>query len=228
MATEKQRADLEKRIREYRKKNLKKSDYNESATRIYVNEFLQDVLGYTFDEEIKTEYAIKGEYADYVIQLKRKKNFVVEVKAMSIDLSEKHLRQAQNYAANEGIDWILLFNGQQIQLYRLLFTKPIRNQLVLDLDLGDITQMRVASEQLLPLTKHAVEKGELEEFWKRVDALKPVSLLKTIYTQDVIRAIRLKVKKQSGISFTQDEVLTAIHDLIHGGCMEAVKPKTLK
>ena len=62
MATEKQRATLEKWIREYRKKNLKKSDYNESATRIYVNEFLQDVLGYTFDEEIKTEYAIKGEY----------------------------------------------------------------------------------------------------------------------------------------------------------------------
>lgn len=228
MATEKQRADLEKRIREYRKKNLKKSDYNESATRIYVNEFLQDVLGYIFDDEIKTEYAIKGEYADYVIQLKRKKNFVVEVKAMSIDLSEKHLRQAQNYAANEGIEWILLFNGRQIQLYRLLFTKPIRNQLIVDLDLGDITQMRQASEQLLPLTKHAVERGELEEYWKRVDALTPASLLKTIYTEDVIRAIRLKVKKQSGIGFSQEEILGAVHQLILTGCLEAVKPKRLK
>lgn len=228
MATENQRAQLEKRIREYRKKNLKKSDYNESATRIYVNEFLQDVLGYTFDEEIKTEYAIKGEYADYVIQLKRKKNFVVEVKAMSIDLSEKHLRQAQNYAANEGIDWILLFNGRQIQLYRLLFTKPIRNQLIVDLDLGDISQMRKASEQLLPLTKHAVERGELEDYWRRVDALTPTSLLKTIYTEDVIRAIRLKVKKQSGISFSQEEILEAVHQLILVGCMEAIKPKHLK
>jgi hypothetical protein len=228
MATENQRAQLEKRIREYRKKNLKKSDYNESATRIYVNEFLQDVLGYTFDEEIKTEYAIKGEYADYVIQLKRKKNFVVEVKAMSIDLNEKHLRQAQNYAANEGIEWIMLFNGRQIQLYRLLFTKPIRNQLIVDLDLGDISQMRKASEQLLPLTKHAVERGELEDYWRRVDALTPTSLLKTIYTEDVIRAIRLKVKKQSGISFGQEEILEAVHQLILVGCMEAIKPKHLK
>jgi hypothetical protein len=228
MATENQRAQLEKRIREYRKKNLKKSDYNESATRIYVNEFLQDVLGYTFDEEIKTEYAIKGEYADYVIQLKRKKNFVVEVKAMSIDLNEKHLRQAQNYAANEGIEWIMLFNGRQIQLYRLLFTKPIRNQLIVDLDLGDISQMRKASEQLLPLTKHAVERGELEDYWRRVDALTPTSLLKTIYTEDVIRAIRLKVKKQSGISFSQEEILEAVHQLILVGCMEAIKPKHLK
>ncbi|MBP9852596.1 MAG: hypothetical protein QG629_850 [Patescibacteria group bacterium] len=228
MATEHQRVQLEKRLREYRKKNLKKSDYNESATRIYVNEFLQNVLGYTFDEEIKTEYAIKGEYADYVIQLKRKKNFVVEVKAMSIDLNEKHLRQAQNYAANEGIDWIVLFNGRQLQLYRLLFTKPIRNQLVIDLDLGDLAQMRKASEQLLALTKHGVERDELENYWKRVDALTPASLLKTIYTEDVIRAVRLKVKKQSGISFNQDEILDAVHDLILTGCLEAVRPRHLK
>lgn len=122
----------------------------------------------------------------------------------------------------------MLFNGRQIQLYRLLFTKPIRNQLIVDLDLGDISQMRKASEQLLPLTKHAVERGELEDYWRRVDALTPTSLLKTIYTEDVIRAIRLKVKKQSGISFSQEEILEAVHQLILVGCMEAIKPKHLK
>jgi len=70
MATEHQRAQLEKQLREYRKKYLgknKPTDMNESGTRISVNEFLQDVLGYVFGDEIKTEYAIKGEYADYVI-----------------------------------------------------------------------------------------------------------------------------------------------------------------
>ena len=133
MATEHQRAQLEKQLREYRKKYLgknKPTDMNESGTRISVNEFLQDVLGYAFGDEIKTEYAIKGEYADYVIQLKRKKHFVVEVKAMEIDLNERHLRQALAYASNEGIDWILLFNGRQVQLYRVIFGKPIRTHLV--------------------------------------------------------------------------------------------------
>lgn len=45
---------------------------NESATRIMVNYFLTDVLQYLELEDIKTEYAIRGEYADYVIQIKRK------------------------------------------------------------------------------------------------------------------------------------------------------------
>ena len=124
MSTEHQRMQLEKHLREYRKKYLGKghaTDMNESGTRISVNEFLQDVLGYTFGDEIKTEYAIKGEYADYVVQLKRKKHFIVEVKAMEIDLSDKHLRQAMTYASNEGIEWIMLFNGRQIQFYRVIF-----------------------------------------------------------------------------------------------------------
>ena len=231
MATEHQRANLEKQLREYRKKYLgkgKASDMNEAGTRIGVNEFLQDVLGYSFGDEIKTEYAIKGEYADYVIQLKRKKHFVVEVKAMEIDLSERHLRQAMAYASNEGIDWILLFNGRQIQLYRVIFAKPMSNHLVFNYDLSDLSVMKAASNDLISLAKKSVEKGELEVYWKRHDALTTDSLIKTIYTEDVIKAIRLKVKKQSGISFDQADVLNAVHELIVRECRFAVKPRNLK
>ena len=99
MATTHQRELLEKNLREYRKKWLGKSkgkSLNEADTRICVNDLLTSVLGYQMHEEIKTEYAIRGQYADYVIQLKRKKQFVVEVKAMEIDISAKHLLQASH------------------------------------------------------------------------------------------------------------------------------------
>lgn len=231
MATENQRAQLEKRLREYRKKYLTKKqnlDVNESATRIMVNYFLTDVLQYLELEEIKTEYSIRGEYADYVIQLKRKKHFVIEVKSIELDLNERHMRQSLQYAANEGIDWVLLFNGKQIQLYRVIFGKPLTNKKVFDIDLADLTQMRKASEELVALTKPAVLKGELEAHWKRFDALTPASLVKTIYSADVINSIRLKVKKQSGINFDNAVVLDAVHNLITHECKEAVKPRTLK
>lgn len=230
MATEHQRAQLEKRLREYRKKYLTKKqnmDVNESATRIMVNYFLTEVLQYEELEDIKTEYAIRGEYADYVIQLKRKKHFVVEVKSIELDLNERHLRQSLAYAANEGIDWILLFNGRQIQLYRVIFAKPITVHQIFNLDLRDLTVMRKASEHIVNLMKNSIVKNDLETYWKRFDALTPESLIKTIYTSDVINAVRLKVKKQSGINFDNQEVLDAVHRLVINGC-EAVKPKTLK
>ncbi len=35
-----------------------------------INSFLTDILNYLSIEEVKTEYMIKGTYADYVVQLK--------------------------------------------------------------------------------------------------------------------------------------------------------------
>jgi hypothetical protein len=231
MATEHQRAQLEKQLREYRKKYLgkgKSTEMNESGTRIGVNEFLQDVLGYAFGDEIKTEYAIKGEYADYIVQLKRKKHFVVEVKAMEIDLSERHLRQAMAYASNEGIDWIMLTNGRQVQLYRVIFGKPMTNHLIFSHDLADLTVMKKAANDLINISRRAVEKGELEQYWQRFDALTPASLIKTIYTQDVIGAIRRKVKKQSGITFSDSDVLDAVHQLVLRENTDAMRPRHLR
>lgn len=230
MATEHQRAQLEKRLREYRKKYLTKKqnlDVNESATRIMVNYFLTEVLQYQELEDIKTEYAIRGEYADYVIQLKRKKHFVVEVKSIELDLNERHLRQSLSYAANEGIDWILLFNGRQIQLYRVIFAKPLSVHAVFDLDLRELSVMRRASEQLVNLMKSSILKNDLEVYWKRFDALTPDGLAKTVYTHDVINAVRLKLRKTSGINFDNQEVLEAVSELLQHGC-EVHAPRNLK
>ena len=106
MPTATQIKSLEKKLKEYKRRFLAKrnNELDEASTRIMINYFLMDVLGYTEFEEIKTEHRVSGEYADYVIQLGRKKHFIIEVKSVSLDLSDKHLRQAVNYAANEGID----------------------------------------------------------------------------------------------------------------------------
>lgn len=106
-------------IKDYKKRYLTKTigDLDESGTRIMINTFLTSILGYQELEEIKTEYMIKGTYADYIVQIDGKRHFLVEVKAFSLELSDKHLRQAINYGANEGIEWAILTNGRQFQLY---------------------------------------------------------------------------------------------------------------
>jgi len=231
MATEYQIKQLEKSLREYRKKYLTRKqnlELDESATRLMVNSFLTDVLGYTELEDIKTEYNIRGEYADYVIQLARKKHIVIEVKSIQIDLNDRHLRQSLNYAANEGIDWTLLFNGRQIKLYKVIFGKPISHHEVFSHDFTNLSTIVKASQDIINISKKCVEKGELEVYWKRFDALTPSSLIKTIYTEDVIKAVRLKVKKVSGINFDLSDVYEAVHELISREQPNITKPKNLK
>jgi len=216
MATENQLRTLREQLKVYKRKYLRKefTALNEADTRIMTNSFLTEILGYRELEEIKTEYRIKSEYADYVIQLKRKKHFVVEVKSIELDLNEKHLRQSLSYAANEGIDWILLLNGREIQLYRVNFGKPISTTLIFKIDFMNSEDLKKAPELLWNLTKRAIEKGELETFWKRTNALEPVNLAKLVYSEEIVKRLRNDLKEQTGIYFQIEDVAASLAQII--------------
>jgi hypothetical protein len=226
MSLEKEKNKLYKSLSDYKKRYLKErySELDESATRLMVNSFLIDVLGYVELEEIRTEYRIKGEYADYVIQLAKKKHFIVEVKAIQIDLTENHLRQALNYAANEGVDWVLLTNGRQIQLHKVIFAKPIDNKRVFNFNLTDPKELRKSVEFLVYLTKKAVIKNELDKFWKRFSALEYNNLSKNLYSIEVVRFLKRTLKKNTGLLFNDDDILDSINKIITTK-IESIKPK---
>jgi predicted type IV restriction endonuclease len=226
MATENQLSTLKDGLKDYKRRYLRKefASLDESATRIMTNSFLSELLGYQELVEIKTEYRIRSEYADYVVQLKRKKHFVVEVKSIELDINEKHLRQSLSYAANEGIDWILLLNGREIQLYRVNFGKPISTTLIFKLDLMDKDDFKKAPELLWYLTKKAVERGELETFWKRTNALNPSNLVKVLYSEEVVKRLRSDLKEQTGIYFQLEDVADSLLHIITNK-IEFPKPK---
>ncbi len=231
MPTVSQVVKVEKDLREYRKKYLTKKqnlEVDESATRIMVNSLLSTVLGFAELDDIKTEYNIRGTYADYVIQLARKKHIVVEVKSIQIDLNSNHLRQAMGYAADDGIDWVLLTNGRHVKLYKVLFGKPVTRHLVFDYNLMDLATIKKAASDLAFLSKKSVQKGELDDYWKRFDALTPKSIVKAIYTEDVMRAIRLRLKKNCGMSFSEADVAAAVQEVLLSGHEGAVRPRLLK
>lgn len=147
-------------LKTYRKTFLdgKIIELDESGTRIMINSFLTDVLGYKQLEEIKTEYMIKGTYADYVIQINKARHFLVEVKALSFELSEKHLRQTINYGANEGIEYALLTNGKSFEFYKIIFAKPISSHLIFSVELSDSTTQKEDIEYLQHLHRDNVIK----------------------------------------------------------------------
>jgi len=215
------------KLRAYHHKYIKAkyAELDESATRLMINTFLTDLLGYTELEEIRTEHMINSAYADYVIQVDRKKHLVVEVKAMQIDLSEKHLRQAVGYAANEGIDWILLTNGRSFEVYHVIFKKPITCKRLFSFDLRDISVLKEAAEGLLLLHKRFLTHGELDNFWMRFQALEPNNLCRYLYTQDIIRLLRRALKRDAGLSFSESDIMDSVHEIIVTK-IDSQKPKT--
>jgi predicted type IV restriction endonuclease len=84
---------------------------NESDTVIIVTDMLCYVFGYDKYSEITSEFAVKGTYCDLATKIDGKVECLIEVKAAGLDLKENHTKQAVDYAANMGVDWVVLTNG---------------------------------------------------------------------------------------------------------------------
>jgi len=214
-------------LKHYKKVYLDRGygELDESATRLMINHFLTEVLGYKMIEEIKTEYMIRGTYADYVIQINGVRHILIEVKAFSLELSEKHLRQAVNYGANEGIEWAILTNGRKIDLYKIIFDKPIDCKKVLSIDLTDHFYLKENAEQLQYLHKDSVIKKELDTLWKKHSALDPNTLACYLLGKPVINYIRKELKNKYKSKFSDIEISDGIKKIISNPiCLENIKP----
>ncbi len=199
-------------LKKYSKKYLsgKYNEANESGTRLMINDFLKDILGFVGLDEIKTEYMIRGTYADYVVQIKGKRYFIVEVKEMSIELSSKHLRQVINYAANEGVDWALLTNGKNFELYKVIFAKPINSRKVFSLDLSKKENLKEAANCLQYMTRELLLKRGLEYLYNKTTALNVINFSKLLYAKPIINNLRKQLKKICKNRFSDQEITSAI------------------
>lgn len=152
---------LKDRYLSYRRHYLNKqnNDLNEATTRLMVNHLLSDVLGYKEIIDFKAETPTIGGSADYLIQVEKKKLFVVEVKSYSSQLSKKHLRQAMSYAVLVGVRWIILTNGHTLELHKVKYGRPIRLDKVMQINLVRKNQSEI--DKLNHLSRHRVKRNSL-------------------------------------------------------------------
>lgn len=186
--------------------DLATRDANEADTRLFVTDFLCDALGFDKYTELTTEYRVKNEYVDYGIRVNKDFLAFVEVKRMNTALGSKHLRQAQSYAVNEGVEWIILTNGAQWQAYHLSGGLPIITDLVLEIDVSGDTSPQHKVGELFYLTREAMKHNRLNELWQAKRATSPQSLATILLSPAVVAAIRKELKKATGYNVDIDEI----------------------
>jgi predicted type IV restriction endonuclease len=197
-------------LRKYKKilESARSRDINEADTVIIVNDFLSDVLGYDKYEEVTSEYCIRSTYCDLAIRLAGQLRFLIEVKAIGKDLHDNHLRQAVDYGANEGVDWVLLTNGIEWQAHRIRFEKPIDHELVFQLDLLDPEAQPVTViERLFLLSREAAKGQAIDEFRRHREATSRFVLAQVILSDPFLGAVRRELRRISpDVKTTEAEV----------------------
>ena len=119
-------------------------DINESDTVTIITDVLQDIFGYDKYSEITSEFAIKKTFCDLAIKIDDDVKMLIEVKSAGLNLKDTHLKQAVDYGANSGIDWVILTNGVIWKVYKIIFSKPIDHELVYEFD---ITQLNTRKQE---------------------------------------------------------------------------------
>lgn len=194
----------------------KDRDLNESDTVSIITDMLSEVFGYEKYLEITSELAIRGTYCDLAIKLNDKIEYLIECKAVGIDLKDNHLRQAIGYGANKGIQWIILTNGIEWQVHKLKFEQPIQCELVAKFSIDSISLKNERDIQTLAIiTKEGVEKSFREEMYEKIQCVNKYVVGQLLISEPVVSTIRREIKKLSdGINVDEAEVVSLLRDNI--------------
>lgn len=176
----------------------KARDVGETDTVTIIKDMLADVFGYDKYSELTSEYAIRGTFCDLAVKLDGKLSTLIEVKAIGIDLKEQHVKQAVDYAANQGVDWVLLTNGNRWCVYHVLFTRPIQTELVVDIDFSILNSRSEADIELLYLwCKEGWQRSALGDFHTQKQALSRFFLGAMVLSDSVLEVIRRELRRIS-------------------------------
>ena len=192
----------------------KDRDLNESDTVSIITDILAEVFGYDKYLEVTSELAIRGTYCDLAIKLGDKFQYLIECKAIGTDLKEARLRQAIGYGANKGIQWIILTNGLDWQIYRLRFEQPIAWDLVARFDLSSVSLKNERDmEKLIIVTKEGVEKGAREDLYEKTQCVNRFVAGALILSDAVVSVLKREFRKLAdGINVEDAEVVSLLRD----------------
>jgi len=173
-------------------------DVNESDTVIIVTDLLSDLFGYDKYAELTSEVSIRGTYCDLAAKVDNEIQFLVEVKAIGSELKEGHTRQAVDYAANQGVDWVVLTNGAIWKVYRVLFNKPVEPDLVIEFDLLELDpKLPEDIGKVYLLSKEGFHKSALAEYDAQRQALNRFCVAALVISDPVVAVIRRELRRLS-------------------------------
>ncbi len=214
----------------------KSRDVNESDTVVIVTDLLQEIFGYDKYSEISSEHMIRGTFCDLAVKLDGALALLIEVKAIGLELKDQFVKQAVDYAANQGCEWVALTNGIAWQVYKVSFSKPIQHELVLSLDLATMNQRSAEHVDLLGLlAKEGWQKAHLGEYHAQKQALSRFTLGALVLSEPVLDVVRREVRRLSPDVRVEVEDLRAAleaevlkRDVLEGDRAEAARRHVAK
>ncbi|MBK8001941.1 MAG: restriction endonuclease subunit R [Verrucomicrobia bacterium] len=169
---------------------------------------------------------IKGTFCDLALKIDGKLVLLIEVKPIGSDLKEGYIRQAVDYAANQGIEWVVLTNAARWEIHKIGFGKPITNELLVTVDLLTADPKNDSDlEVLFLLSREAQGKSLLDEYHEQKQALSKYCIGALLLSDTIVSVIRRELKRLSPDVKIETEEIHAVlsHEVIKREVLEGEK-----
>lgn len=189
----------------------KDRDLNESDTVSILNDILAEVFGYDKYLEVTSELMIRGTYCDLALKVENKLEFLIEAKAVGIELKEQHMKQAIDYGANKGIQWVVLTNSIDWRIYRIRFEQPINFDLVCSFNFLNLNPKNDKDQDILfILCKEGLAKAAREDYYEMVQNVNRYVIGHLLLGEVILCDIRKELRKLSEGLRVEEEVIENI------------------
>ena len=221
---------LQENLRKYQTvvKRAIDNDVNERDTVLIVTSMLDYLMGFDKFEEITSEMAIRKTYCDLAIRIDHKVKLIIEVKSVGSELRDTFVRQAVNYGANAGVDWVVLTNGHEFKLYKVIFSKPIDHRLIHEFNLLDLSVRKKDDlEKLYYLTRESIMRKSLDDLAVQKKTLCKYFIAQAVQSNEIVNSVRRVLQRSApGTRITNEEIhKILINDVLKRDVVESDKAK---
>ena len=193
--------------------SAKARDVNESDTVVIVTDLLHELFGYDKYTEITSEFVIRNTFCDLAVKLDGKLACLIEVKAIGLELKDHHVKQAVDYAANQGCDWVCLTNGGVWQIFKVTFAKPIAHECIAEFDLLAMNPRMSDQIDLLGIfAKEGWAKARLAEYQEQREALSRFTIGALLLSDPVLQVVRRELRRVVEVKVDVAEVRSVLQN----------------
>lgn len=113
-----------------------------------------------------------------------------------MNLNDSHLRQAVNYGATEGIQWVILTNGLKWNVFNIKLKKSVVTEKVFSFDFQNINPRKSEDQELLfLLAKEGIVKDVMGEYQERVKTVNPYTISAILLNKPGLDFVRRELRK---------------------------------
>ena len=210
---------------------LRERDISEADTVTVIKDMLTDIFGYDKYTELTSEQQIRGTFCDLAIKVEGKIYYLAEVKSAGTSLNDNHLRQAINYGAHQGIEWIILSNAIEWKIFRIKFGQPIDYEEVFSFDMCKLSSRSNDDLAMIyMLCRESISSDALTEFHRQAQIVNRYVISELIQSEAVVSTLRRELRRLfDGVRATDEDLrIILTNDVLKRDTIDGEPPKAAK